>query len=87
MSALSCQAINVVVMEGKVLEEFESVLDKYRDVIRNVNDCFSFWRKVMGSLSSTKILILGTSMSKIDFYKYLVEQKCIVIDFVKFNSC
>ena len=74
-------------MEKKVLEKVESVLDKYRDLICNVNSRFSFGRKVMGNWSSTKILILGTSMTNVVFYKYLVEQKLIVIDFVKCNSC
>ena len=65
---LSCQASIVIVMEEEVLEKVESVLDKYRDMICNVNDRFSFGRKVMGEWFSTKILILGTSMTNVDFY-------------------
>ena len=65
----------------------ESVLLKYDLQIKRAKEAFSYGRDLLSCWSSVKIIFLSTTLTKPDFYCYLVESKFIVNEFVQCNLC
>ena len=68
-------------------EEGKCVLEKYRALIDNGSKSFSFGRNVFEKWSAVKISFLAMVMANVDFYKFLVQEKFIVTDYVTCNLC
>ena len=60
---------------------------KYDLQIKRAKEAFSYGRDLLSCWSSVKIIFLSTTLTKPDFYCYLVESKFIVNEFVQCNLC
>ena len=60
---------------------------KYDLQIKRAKEAFSYGRDLLSCWSSVKIIFLSTTLTKPDFYRYLVESKFIVNEFVQCNLC